>query len=81
MLLMTTPLHHTSTVFDPFRVTLPDGRVTTIDAVLHEARRARGKAIADAFASLPKFWRRLRLDLAALFAPALGRGRQLRYLP
>jgi hypothetical protein len=81
MLLMTYPMNHTSHAFDGFRVALPDGRVTTVDAVLAEARRARGKAVNKAVASLPKLWRRIRLDLAALFAPALGRGRQLRYLP
>ncbi len=78
---MSSRLHHTSVDFDLFRVTLPDGRVTTVDAILAEARRARGKAIVDAFGALPKLCRRIRLDLAALFAPALGRGRQLRYLP
>lgn len=78
---MTTPLHPTPVAFDLFRVTLPDGRVTTVNAVLDEARRARGKAIRRAFASLAERCRCLRLELAALFAPALGRGRQLRSLP
>ena len=78
---MTSHSHHTPIAFDPFRVTLPDGRVTTVEAVLDEARRARAQAIGNAFAELPKLLRRARLELAALFAPALGRSRQLRYLP
>jgi hypothetical protein len=81
MLLMTTPLLNSSSTFNAYRVTLADGRATSVGAVIDEARRTRGKAIAASFCAMVKLCRRGRIQLAALLAPALGRTRQLRYLP
>lgn len=78
---MHTPYNATPPSLDRVEVTLPDGRATTIGAVLDEARRARGEAIAEALRAAPKHGRRWRLHLAALFAPVLGRTRQLDYRP
>ncbi|MFO1152592.1 MAG: hypothetical protein U1E42_02845 [Rhodospirillales bacterium] len=63
-----------SPVFDRLPVTSPDGQATTVETILSDARVARGSALRHAL-------RTLRLELAALLAPAFGRSRQLRYLP
>ncbi|MFO1128878.1 MAG: hypothetical protein U1E66_10675 [Rhodospirillales bacterium] len=70
-----------SSIFAAHKVALPDGRVTTIDTVLAEARLARGRDVGRTFARLRAVPHVVIQHLAALFAPALGRTRHLTYLP
>jgi hypothetical protein len=54
---------------DGFEIALPDGRVTTLEALLADARRARAEALRLA---LRGWAHRIGESLFALVAPALG---------